>query len=95
MSREKSVVLVRINSKRDKKDFRRIIVHELMHVFCGKLEIDGEHFIDIYGSGTTPDCDLEDAEYDGMIVAGYKIWSEFIAQYYAVSLIDEESIDFT
>ena len=94
IGRKKSAVLVRINLKIGKKDFRRIIVHELMHIFCGKLEMDGEHFIDVFGSGTTPDIDPEDKEYDGFIVAGYKVWSEFIAQYYAVKLIDEENIDF-
>jgi len=60
IGREKSAVLVHIDSKIGKKVFRRIIIHELMHVFCGKLEMDGEHFIDIYGSGTTPDVDPED-----------------------------------
>jgi hypothetical protein len=27
--------------------------------------MDGEHFIDIYGSGTTPDADPDDKIYDG------------------------------
>ena len=64
------MVLVGMDSKIGKKDFRRIIVHELMHIFCAKLEMDGDHFIDIYGSGTTPDIDPEDKTYDGVIVAG-------------------------
>ena len=94
IGREKSVVLIRIDSKIGKKDFRRIIAHELMHIFCAKLEMDGEHFIDIYGTGTTPDVDLEDKTYDGVIVAGYDVWTEFIAQYYALSIIDGKSSEF-
>ena len=91
----KSAVLVRIDSDISEKDFRRIIVHELMHVFCSKLEVDGEHFIDIYGSGTTPDIEPDDKAYDGMIVAGYNVWSEFIAQYYAIKMIDGRTHEFT
>ena len=90
IGRDKSAVLVRTDSKISKKDFRRIIVHELMHIFCGELEMDEAHFIDIYGSGTTPDIDPEDKAYDGLIVAGYGVCSEFIAQYYAIKMIDKE-----
>ncbi|GHU93057.1 hypothetical protein FACS1894208_01750 [Clostridia bacterium] len=40
-----------------------------------------------HGSGTTPEnpnmTAIEQA-YDGLIVAGYFVWSEFIAQYYAI-----------
>jgi len=95
IGRDKSAVLVHIDSKLGKKDFRRIIIHELMHIFCAKLEMGAEHFIDVYGSGTTPEAGRDDKVYDGIIVAGYSVWSEFIAQYYAVRLIDQESIDFS
>lgn len=88
IGKEKSAVLIRVNSTLGRKDFRRIIFHELMHIFCAKLEMDTEHFIDVYGSGTTPDCDPEDELYDGLIVSGYKVWNEFIAQYYAIKMID-------
>jgi len=94
IGREKSAVLICTNTKIGKTDFRRLIVHELTHIFCVKSEMDGEHFIDIYGSGTTPDVDPVNREYDGLVVAGYKVWSEFIAQYYAVKLVDKETIDF-
>lgn len=94
IGRAKSAVLVRTDNRIGKKDFRRIIFHELMHIFCAKLEMDDNHFIDIYGSGTTPDDDPEDKTYDGMIVAGYDVWSEFIAQYYAIKMIDKENREF-
>jgi len=90
IGREKSAVLVRIDSKLSKNNLRRILVHELMHIFCAKLEIDSEHFIDIYGSGTTPEATPENRIHDGMLVAGYSVWTEFIAQYYAIKLIDEK-----
>ena len=95
VGREKSAVLFCINTRTSKKDFRRIVFHELMHIFCGKLEMEGEHFIDIYGSGTTPDSDTEDKTYDGMIVAGYVVWTEFIAQYYAIKMIDKPTYSFS
>ena len=94
VGREKSVVLVRINPQINKTDFRRVIVHELVHLFCAKSEMDGEHFIDIYGSGTTPEIEGMDKTYDGIIVAGYKVWTEFIAHYYAIKLIDKENLKF-
>jgi hypothetical protein len=71
-----------------------MIFHELMHIFCALLEMDGDHFIDIDGSGTTPDLDPEDKEYDGMVSAGYTVWTEFIAHYYAIKMIDTESREF-
>ena len=91
--RETSAILIRIDASIGKKDFRRIIVHELMHIFCAKLEMDGKHFIDIYGSGTTQD-NPEDEVYDGFVGAGYKVWSEFIAQYFAIKLIDTKGHEF-
>ena len=53
IGKEKSVVIARINSKRSEQAWREIFFHEFMHIFCAKLEMDGEHFIDVYGSGTT------------------------------------------
>jgi hypothetical protein len=95
LGREKSVVLMRSDMKIGKKDFRRIVIHELMHLFCEMLEMDEEHFIDIYGTGTTYDVSAEeDKTYDGMIVAGYTVWSEFIAEYYAVKLVEKNRFAF-
>jgi len=48
-----------------------------MHIYCAKTEADGEHFIDIYGSGRPYDED------DNILRDGYHIWSEFIADYCA------------
>lgn len=95
IGREKSVVLIRINSKSSKIEFRRMIFHELMHIYCGLVEMDGEHFIDIFGTGTTPDVAPEDKTYDGIIVAGYTVWTEFIAQYYAIKMIDTKGHEFS
>jgi hypothetical protein len=80
----KSAVLVRIDYKISKQGLRSVMFHEFMHIFCGKTEIDGKHFIDIYGSGTTPDESPTDRVYDGELNAGHVVWSEFIAQYYAL-----------
>jgi len=82
--RVKSAVVIRIDYKNHEDNLRRIVFHELMHIYCGKTEMDTEHFIDTYGSGHTPDTNPEDKEYDGYVNAGYSVWSEFIAEYTAV-----------
>jgi len=87
--REKSAVLVRMDKRDTKKNLREVMFHEFMRVFCNKLEIDGEHFIDIYGSGHTPDENPENTLYDGHLNAGYVVWSEFIAQYYALKYVNK------
>jgi len=89
IGREKSAVLIRVNSKLSVKDLREIVYHELVHIFCGKMEMDGEHFIDTYGSGHTPDENPENVLYDGQLNAGYVVWSEFIAQYYALRYVHQ------
>ena len=88
IGREKSAVIACINYNNDMQIWRRIFFHEFMHIYCAKLEIDGEHFIDIYGSGHTPDENPENVLYDGIINAGYETWSEFIAQYYTLLKIE-------
>ena len=55
-----------------------------MHICCAKAEMDGEHFIDVYGSGHTPDANPDDVEYDGEVSAGYAVWAEFVAEYHAM-----------
>ena len=95
IGRGKSAVLVRINRKNSKQDWWRIFFHEYMHIFCAKSEIDGEHFIDIYGSGHTLEIDPIDKEYDGFLNAGYGVWSEFIAQYYALKKTEDSAYSFT
>lgn len=85
VGRDKSVIVARINRQMNEQEWRATIFHELTHIYCGKLEMDGEHFIDIYGSGTTPEnpnmTPIEKV-HDGFLVAGHQVWSEFIAQYY-------------
>ena len=88
IGREKSAVIVCINYNNDKQDWRKIFFHEFMHIYCAKLEINGEHFIDIYGSGHTPDENPENVLYDGIINAGYDVWSEFIAQYFTLKKVE-------
>ena len=92
IGREKSAVLIRLTTL-NKKAFRQLIIHELTHIFCGKLE-GSKGFIDIYGSGTAYEKNPEDKTHDGIIVAGHDVWSEFIAQYYAVKLIDTDPFTF-
>ena len=97
IGKEKSAVIARINYKATKQDWRMIFFHEFMHIYCGKLEMDGEHFIDTYGSGTTPenpDMTPDEKTYDGFLVAGHTIWSEFIAQYYAIKKVESDSLVF-
>jgi hypothetical protein len=92
IGRDKSVVIVRSDARMRKSDFEIAIWHEFMHIFCAKAEIDGEHFIDIYGTGTMPD--LEDKDYEGIMSAGHVVWSEFIAQYYALQEMCKDSFRF-
>lgn len=87
IGKEKSAVIARVNNKRSALAWREVFFHEFMHIYCAKLEMNGEHFIDVYGSGTTPENpNMTPAEktYDGVLVGGYAVWSEFIAQYYTL-----------
>lgn len=87
IGKEKSAIIARINYKRSEQAWREVFIHEFMHIYCAKLEMDGEHFIDVYGSGTTPvnpNMTTSEKMYDGFLVAGHTVWSEFIAQYYAL-----------
>ena len=94
VGRDKSVVLVCMNYKAPLKEWRLLFFHEFMHIFCAKLEVDGEHFIDVFGKGHTPDENPEDKIYDGTINAGYVVWAEFIAQYYALSKACDDGYNF-
>ena len=94
IGRKKSAVVVCIDPTLTKADMRRNLFHEYMHIFCAKTEIDGEHFIDIYGTGATKETKSFDANYDGYISAGYKLWSEFIANYYAIKHTDNRIYTF-
>lgn len=85
IGRGKSAMVLRTEYRIDEHNLRRIVFHELMHIYCGKTEMDGEHFIDVFGSGHTPDPDSEDKVYDGHLNAGYFVWSEFIAEYTATT----------
>lgn len=84
IGREKSAVIIKTDYKMSYDELKRNVFHELMHIYCGKTEMDTEHFIDVYGSGHTLDPDPEDIDYDGYINAGYFVWSEIIAEYYAI-----------
>ena len=88
IGRVKSAVIVRINYKIDRHNWRKIFFHEFAHIYCTKLEMDCTHFIDIYGSGHTPDINPENEIYDGYLNAGYVVWSEFIAQYYTLKMVE-------
>jgi len=87
IGRDKSAVIAFIDYKASRRWIREMMFHEFAHIYCAKMEMDGEHFIDIYGSGTTPENpNMTSAErtYDGYLVSGHYAWSEFIAQYYAL-----------
>ena len=96
--REKSVILFCTDYKAPKYRFgitpRELFFHEFMHIYCAKSEVDGKHFIDIYGSGHTYDEDPENKIYDGQLNAGYVVWSEFIAHYYALQKASDDIYDF-
>lgn len=87
IGRDKSAMVLRAEYRIDEHNLRRIVFHELMHIYCAKTEIDGEHFIDVFGSGHTPDPDPEDKVYDGHLNAGYFVWNEFIAEYAATMIM--------
>jgi len=74
---EKSAVLICTKQPFLKANLRRIIFHELMHIYCAKSETDCKHFVDIYGSAKPYD------ESDEVLRDGYFIWTEFVADYYA------------
>jgi len=87
IGREKSAVLCFIDYNANRHWFRQMLFHEFAHIFCAKSEMDGEHFIDIYGSGTTPEnpnMTPDEKTYDGYLASGYAVWSEFIAQFLAL-----------
>jgi hypothetical protein len=93
IGREKSAVLCCLEDDETPPGLRQTLFHELAHIFCAKSEMDGEHFIDIYGSGTppeNPDMTPEERQYDGLLVAGHAIWSEFIAQFFALLFTEPE-----
>jgi hypothetical protein len=91
IGREKSVIVMCIDNYETKQELSCACFHEFVHIFCLKLEMGGEHFIDVYGSGTTPEREMtaEEEQYDGRLAAGYFVWSEFIAQYYALKHTEE------
>ena len=72
----KSAILICTKQPLLKASLPYIIFHELIHIYCAKIEIDGEHFFDLYGNETP-------YEADEILHDGYYIWSEFIADYYA------------
>lgn len=91
IGRDKSAVICRINYKLSGQAWYRILFHQFMHIYCAKKEMDSEHFIDMYGSRTTlerPNVTPAEKTYDGLLVAGYTVWSEFIAQYYTLKYTD-------
>ena len=95
IGREKSAVIVCIDRKQDTDNLRRIMFHEYMHIYCAKTEIDGEHFIDIYGTGTTPERGGDFDIYDGQLASGYDIWEEFIAHYYSFKYTEKRKYAFS
>jgi hypothetical protein len=95
IGREKSAVLVCEDYKATMKEWRMLFFHEYMHIFCAKSEMDEEHFIDVYCCGTTPDENPANKIYDGTINAGYVVWPEFIAQYYALIKASDDRHDFS
>lgn len=93
IGRTKSAVIFHLDRKLTAHDLRTITFHELTHIFCAKNEMDGEHFIDVFGTGTMPNLDRTD-KYNCTVSIGYNVWSEFIADYYSYKYI-HESYDFS
>jgi hypothetical protein len=50
IGKTKSAVIVRIDYRLPESVLRTVMFHEYMHIFCAKMEVDGEHFIDVYGT---------------------------------------------
>ena len=83
IGRGKSAVLMLLDLKCSKTQLKHDVFHELSHIFCGKLE-NSESYIDVYGDGTTGTDNPDNTMEDGIINAGYCVWSEFIAEYFAL-----------
>ena len=94
IGKEKSAVIIRIDYKTNNQNLRTLLFHEFMHIFCGKLEMDNDHFVDIYGTGLPQNLNPADEDYT-TLDAGYTVWSEFIAQYYAVIKTEEGSFTYS
>lgn len=90
IGRKKAAILVCKNSETTTLYLREIMFRELSHILCVKYEMNGERFIDIYGSGNTPDENPENKVCDGRLTAGYVVWSECIAQYYALKYVNKD-----
>jgi len=64
-------ILIRSDLKWSSYEYFRIFLHEISHIFCTVNEIEGGDFYKKYC------CGSDDA--DGVIIAGYAIWREAIA----------------
>jgi len=83
IGRNKSGVLIFKHSRNTREEIRSIVIHELAHIYCGKQE-GLDSVFNTYGDGNTYDDNPVEKLYDGAITAGHTIWSEFIAEYYAL-----------
>ena len=86
IGKSKSAVLLRVDCELPEAEFISTIAHELAHIYCAKKEIDGDHFIDVYGTG----CLIGDIEDTDGISIGYTAWSETIANYIARTIIPHD-----
>jgi hypothetical protein len=86
--KKKSAVLISLDANRNStpQKIHAAMIHELMHIFTALTEMRGEtHFYDIWGIGTTPKYNPTDPNWQYRF-DGYFVWTEFIAQYYALRL---------
>ena len=60
------------------REWYKIILHEMCHVFCIVYELGGDNFTDKYSK-----INMGDTPQHRNISAGYAIWREFIADYIA------------
>ena len=81
-------ILLKIYSELSEEQLYHTTLHELSHIFCCREEIEGGHFYKRFCSmiPNTP----EERFTDGIINAGYAIWKEFIAEFYA-QVVDSDS----
>lgn len=64
-----------------------IVLHELSHIYCMREEIEGGHYFKRFCAGNP--TTREEIIADGTMNAGYAVWREFIAEYFAQAVDPE------
>lgn len=87
VSSDRKGMILRTDTGEHDLAWRHLVLHELCHIYAVTHELDGANFYKKY-------CiDYAEGEIqDGIINAGYAIWREFVAEFFA-HLLDEDLMD--